>query len=62
MNNIDLVLQARIDEYAFGVWFDTTDVNPYENTVTIQDPISGKEVTFSDEEGKIKYRTVEATE
>ena len=61
MNN-NRILQARIDEYAFGVWFDTTDLNPYENTVTIQDSISGKEITFSDEDGKIKYRTVEVTE
>lgn len=57
----NLILQARIDEYAFGVWFDTTYLNPYENTVTIQDYISGKEITFSDEAGKIKYREIEAT-
>lgn len=58
----NLILQARIDEYAFGVWFDTTDLNPYENTVTIQDYISGKEITFSDEAGKIKYREIEVAE
>lgn len=55
----NLILQAKIDEYAFGIWFDTTDVNPYENTVTVQDHITGKEITFSDEEGKIEYREVE---
>lgn len=60
MNN-NLILQARIDEYAFGVWFDTTDMNPYENTVTIHDHIFDKEMTFSDEDGKIKYRTVEVS-
>lgn len=61
MNN-SYILQARIDEYAFGVWFDTTDVDPYENTVTIHDHIFDKEITFSDDDRKILYRTVEVSE
>ena len=60
--NKNTMLQARIDEYAFGVWFDTTDLNPYENTVTIHDHIFDKEITFSDEGGKVRYREVEVEE
>ncbi|WP_373786299.1 hypothetical protein [Jeotgalibaca porci] len=54
----DRVLQARIDQYAYGVWFETVDINPYEQTVTVYDHIFEKEITFSDVDKSIQYREV----
>lgn len=55
-------LQVRIDEYAFGVWFDTIDIEPYSQTVTIYNHLFDKEQTFSDVDKKMVYREVEVTE
>ncbi len=55
-------LQVRIDDYAFGVWFDTVDIDPYSQTVRIYDHLFDKEQTFSDLDKKMMYREVEATE
>jgi hypothetical protein len=55
-------LQVRIDEYAYGVWFDTVDIDPYSQTVRIYDHLFNKEQTFSDLENKMLYREVEVTE
>ena len=57
-----LILQVRIDEYAYGVWFDTVDIEPYSQTVTIYNHLFDKEQTFSDANKKIIYREVEVTE
>ena len=54
-------LQVRIDEYAYGVWFDTVDIDPYSQTVRIYDHIFDKEQTFSDEDKKMIYRELEVT-
>ena len=51
-------LQVRIDEYAFGVWFDTVDLNPADETVRIYDHILQKEQTFT-VDGDFQYREVE---
>ena len=56
-----LVLQVRIDEYAYGVWFDTVDIDPYSQTVIIYDHLFDKEQTFSDLENKMVYREVGVT-
>ena len=55
-------LQVRIDEYAYGVWFDTVYIDPYSQTVIIYDHLFDKEQTFSDSDKKMMYREVEATE
>lgn len=55
-------LQVRIDEYAFGVWFDTIDIEPYSQTVTIYNHLFDKEQTFSDVDKKMVYREVEVAE
>ena len=55
-------LQVRIDEYAYGVWFDTIDIEPYSQTVTIYNHLSDKEQVFSDVNKKMVYREVEVTE
>lgn len=57
-----LILQVRIDEYAYGVWFDTVDIEPYSQTVRIYDHLFDKEQTFSDSENKMVYREVEVPE
>ena len=55
-----LILQVRIDEYAYGVWFDTVDIDPYSQTVTIVDGF-GKETEIKDD-GSFKYREVAVKE
>ncbi len=54
-------LQVRIDDYAYGVWFDTVDIDPYSQTVRIYDHLFNKEQTFSDSDNKMVYREVEVT-
>ena len=53
-------LQVRIDEYAYGVWFDTVELDPYNQTVTIVDGF-GKETEMKDD-GSFKYREVAVKE
>lgn len=50
-------LQVRIDNYAYGVWFETIELNPYEETVRIYDHILQKEQMFIDD-GNFQYREV----
>lgn len=51
-------LLVRIDNYAYGVWFETIELNPYEETVRIYDHILQKEQMFIDD-GNFQYREVE---
>lgn len=55
-------LQVRIDEYAFGVWFDTVDIEPYSQTVRVYNHLFDKEQTFSDADKKMIYRELEVAE
>lgn len=55
-------LQARIDEYAYGVWFDTVEIDPYSQTVRIYDHLFDKEQDFSDKDNKVIYRVVDVEE
>lgn len=54
-------LQVRIDEYAYGVWFDVVEINPISKTVVIFDTMFGNEVEFQESVG-VQYREVAVKE
>lgn len=61
MNLQNYILQVNIAEYAEGMWFEATDINPYLNAVTIYDPRTKEEVIFFERDYVIRYRRKEVT-